>query len=327
MMAPSQVPQLSQEKSLSLDSELLFLPTGKTKKKRILSAHDEEPQKKIRKTSMTKKRRMALEAATAAAIARGEKPPTLEDIKEDLSPRKPKKPKKEKKSQAKPKDPVDVEKQCGVPLPNGLLCARSLTCKTHSMSAKRSVQGRSAPYDVLLGNYQKKNQIKLASLSNSQQLADENEAFGGANQDPEEEVQQVMTGVLRSNPVPLEQKVLFPMKLRTQFVKMREMLAGALVPPNYTSTPIQQQLTGSIFGRMIGFNKKSLQADNNFKVIQPINLARVQQLQAMKMHQQRMQQQQQQQLQQQQQQQHQTQHLQTSQSSQTLEQPQTPKNK
>ena len=73
--------------------------------------------------------------------------------------------KKKKKDdpKAKPvkqKQPVDVEKQCGVKLDNGQLCARSLTCKSHSMGAKRAVPGRSLPYDMLLAQYQKKNQAK-----------------------------------------------------------------------------------------------------------------------------------------------------------------------
>jgi hypothetical protein len=59
--------------------------------------------------------------------------------------------------------PVDVEKQCGVILPNGQPCARSLTCKSHSMGAKRAVPGRSLPYDMLLAAYQKKNQAKQQS--------------------------------------------------------------------------------------------------------------------------------------------------------------------
>jgi SAGA-associated factor 73 len=71
---------------------------------------------------------------------------------------------------AKPKGPVDVEKQCGVLLPNGSQCARSLTCKSHSMGAKRAVHGRSLPYDVLLANYQKKNQAKLQRMSFSRPL-------------------------------------------------------------------------------------------------------------------------------------------------------------
>jgi len=63
----------------------------------------------------------------------------------------------------KPKGPVDVERQCGVPLPNGGFCARSLTCKSHAMGAKRAVPGRSLPYDTLLAQYQKKNQAKQQS--------------------------------------------------------------------------------------------------------------------------------------------------------------------
>jgi len=78
--------------------------------------------------------------------------------------------KKKKKDEVKaklprPKAPVDVEKQCGVELPNGGQCARSLTCKSHSMGAKRAVPGRSAPYDKLLADYQRKNQAKLQSTS------------------------------------------------------------------------------------------------------------------------------------------------------------------
>jgi SAGA-associated factor 73 len=65
-----------------------------------------------------------------------------------------------KGKQTKPKGPVDVEKQCGVALPNSGFCARSLTCKSHSMGLKRAVPGRSLPYDMLLAQYQKKNQAK-----------------------------------------------------------------------------------------------------------------------------------------------------------------------
>lgn len=61
--------------------------------------------------------------------------------------------------------PVDVERQCGVITPNGVPCARSLTCKSHSMGAKRAVPGRSLPYDMLLAAYQKKNQAKQQSAS------------------------------------------------------------------------------------------------------------------------------------------------------------------
>lgn len=86
----------------------------------------------------------------------GDKEPKKKKAKKDEPP-KPKIP--------KPKGPVDVEKQCGVVLPNGGNCARSLTCKSHSMGAKRSVPGRSLPYDILLNQYQKKNQAKQQSMS------------------------------------------------------------------------------------------------------------------------------------------------------------------
>lgn len=52
--------------------------------------------------------------------------------------------------------PIDVERHCGVPLPNGLLCARSLTCKCHTMGAKRAVRGRSGPYDLLLAAHRRR---------------------------------------------------------------------------------------------------------------------------------------------------------------------------
>ena len=64
----------------------------------------------------------------------------------------------------KVKAPVDVEKQCGVPLEKGGMCARSLTCKSHAMGAKRAVAGRSMPYDILLAAYQKKNQARQQSI-------------------------------------------------------------------------------------------------------------------------------------------------------------------
>lgn len=84
---------------------------------------------------------------------------------EDKEPKKKKKKEEPKPKAPKPKGPVDVEKQCGVILPNGAQCARSLTCKSHSMGAKRAVPGRSLPYDMLLQAYQKKNQARQQSES------------------------------------------------------------------------------------------------------------------------------------------------------------------
>ncbi|GAA5854018.1 hypothetical protein JCM8547_008195 [Rhodosporidiobolus lusitaniae] len=55
---------------------------------------------------------------------------------------------------------VDVDRQCGVINDKGYPCPRSLTCKTHNMSHKRAVPGRSQPYDILLFEWQKANKAK-----------------------------------------------------------------------------------------------------------------------------------------------------------------------
>lgn len=57
--------------------------------------------------------------------------------------------------------PVDVDKHCGVINDKGFPCSRSLTCKTHSMGAKRSVPHRSQPYDVLLAEWIRTNKPSL----------------------------------------------------------------------------------------------------------------------------------------------------------------------
>lgn len=53
--------------------------------------------------------------------------------------------------------PVDYDKQCGVINDKNLPCSRSLTCKSHSMGAKRSVLGRSRPYNELLLDWNRAN--------------------------------------------------------------------------------------------------------------------------------------------------------------------------
>lgn len=75
---------------------------------------------------------------------------------EDSSAPKKKKP-ATKVTKGRTKGPVDLDKQCGVINDKGLPCSRSLTCKSHSMGAKRAVQGRSRPYDELLLDWQRLN--------------------------------------------------------------------------------------------------------------------------------------------------------------------------
>lgn len=174
----------------------------------------------------------------------------------------------------KTKGPVDVEKQCGVPLANGGYCARSLTCKTHSMGAKRAVAGRSAPYDVLLQQYQKRNQAKLAANNALAFQKKENEElygqYGGdfGNQtevgsqkflDANEETHLVLEGVSKSYPIPLERNVLVPPRSRNKFLYMREAYANALISsgtnnsgasnsPSTDQTLANQAISGSLGG-------------------------------------------------------------------------------
>jgi len=132
------------------------------------------------------------------------------------------------KTGAKPKGPVDVEKQCGVKLPNGAMCARSLTCKSHSMGAKRAVPGRSLPYDMLLQQYQKKNQAKQqrAAINANAPVTDDFEIEGPV--DSEEEKEAVVAGVRSSAPRPVVGRTFVETRKKYQYVRMKEMLLNAL---------------------------------------------------------------------------------------------------
>lgn len=186
---------------------------------------------------------------------------------------------------------IDFDKQCGVHLPEGGYCARSLTCKSHSMGAKRSVHGRTQPFDTLLAEYHKQHQTKIGAAAEkrakqqeiqkhqkqvqkehkkqSQQqkqgqrgknkgsssasgssgtaksgtpsgsgkhAANDINASSSMDLTPEEETTQVLNGVSRSFPLPLESNVLSSVKRRSKYFRMREMFASAFsVRPGYTS--------------------------------------------------------------------------------------------
>ncbi|KAK3990177.1 SCA7, zinc-binding domain-containing protein [Cladorrhinum sp. PSN332] len=147
----------------------------------------------------------------------------------ELDKGKAKKKKEEPKKAAKPKGPVDVERQCGVTLPNGQPCARSLTCKSHSMGAKRAVPGRSLPYDMLLAAYQKKNQAKQqkAAIDANAPLEDDDELNAGAV-DSDEETAAVMGALAHWNPQPVvPQPVFTPIKRQYQLARLHEQLQTA----------------------------------------------------------------------------------------------------
>ncbi|KAF9875651.1 hypothetical protein CkaCkLH20_07032 [Colletotrichum karsti] len=147
----------------------------------------------------------------------------------DKGPKQKKKKEEPKPKAPKPKGPVDVERQCGVLLPNGQPCARSLTCKSHSMGAKRAVAGRSLPYDMLLAAYQKKNQAKQqkAALDANAPLEDEDEANAGPV-DSDEETAAVMNALAHWNPQPVvPQPMLNPIRRQYQLARLHEQLQMA----------------------------------------------------------------------------------------------------
>ncbi|EED21941.1 beta-ketoacyl synthase (Cem1), putative [Talaromyces stipitatus ATCC 10500] len=151
-----------------------------------------------------------------------------EDEKDGKEPKKKKKKEEPKPKVPKPKGPVDVEKQCGVLLPNGSMCARSLTCKSHSMGAKRAVPGRSLPYDMLLQAYQKKNQARQqkAAIDANAPLQDDFENNGPVDSDEERDA--VMAAISRSHPTPLAVHTLIPTRKKYHYVRMKEMLSNVL---------------------------------------------------------------------------------------------------
>lgn len=153
------------------------------------------------------------------ADGEGDKEPKKKKLKKD-EPSKPKLP--------KPKGPVNVEQQCGVMLPNGGFCARSLTCKSHSMGAKRSVPGRSLPYDQLLAMYQKRNQAKIqkAALEAKAPLLDDGPPEGPVDSDEEKDA--VMAAIARMRPMSLDQHVFVPTAEKYKHIRMKEMLGNAL---------------------------------------------------------------------------------------------------
>jgi SAGA-associated factor 73 len=140
---------------------------------------------------------------------------------------------------AKPKGPVDVEKQCGVILSNGAMCARSLTCKSHSMGAKRAVPGRSMKYDILLAQYQRKNQAKLhrAAMDANAPMQDEFEPQGPIDSDEERDA--VMKGINqyyrpdnftggRTMGAPLESYNSVPLRRRYNYIRLKGAIQQAI---------------------------------------------------------------------------------------------------
>lgn len=246
-----------------------------------------KPKKKYKKSQMQKEKEAANAAAAAAAAAEAanNRASTAAHAK--------KKKQAKVKTTTKAKGPVDVEKQCGVPLPLGGFCARSLTCKTHSMGAKRAVPGRSAPYDILLQQYQKRNQAKLAASNALAAQRRENAQLSGMSVgdsqngdglgnlhivlDSDTETQLVLEGLSKNCPAPLERNIMLPVRHRHKFLYMREAYANALIttgsaaadslPQSADLTLANQAISGSIGGlqgrcALVNVDGKSISSDS-----------------------------------------------------------------
>lgn len=151
------------------------------------------------------------------------------DENEEGIPTKKKKKKDEAKAKAsKPKAPVDVERQCGVELPLGGQCARSLTCKSHSMGAKRAVAGRSAPYDKLLMEYQRKNAARQQKAAFDANAPDpEDDAVPSGPIDEQAETDLFMAAIAQNwGGAPAVPKRVHPLSSKYSRVRIRNMISS-----------------------------------------------------------------------------------------------------
>ncbi|GJJ68131.1 SAGA-associated factor 73 [Entomortierella parvispora] len=185
------------------------------------------PKSKKRKTSVVLE-----EPETPVSAVEMSPPPSSTTEKKPLD----KKQKVAKPPKVKPaarvKGPLDLDKQCGVIMvPGNTPCARSLTCKSHSMSSKRSVEGRSRPYDVLLSLVQKKpvsvKDEKSGRLESEAPLAEKEDV----NVDSDEEFNDLLDAVKSYEPQPLASRPMTYMRRRNNCLRIRDLFFDALKGP------------------------------------------------------------------------------------------------
>lgn len=75
---------------------------------------------------------------------------------------------------------LDFDRHCGVLTDQGVHCIRALTCKSHSMSAKRAVVGRSMEFDKLLARHHA-NKAATSALSASSSIVSAKTLFAPAS--------------------------------------------------------------------------------------------------------------------------------------------------
>ncbi|KAI9469961.1 MAG: hypothetical protein EXX96DRAFT_453342, partial [Benjaminiella poitrasii] len=95
------------------------------------------------------------------------------------------------------------------------------------MGAKRAVEGRTQPYDVLLAAYQKKS---IGRPNAKDQSSHTNQANEEPFVDSDEEVENIMQAFKQSRPTPLAEKRYFFVKRRRQCFRLRDILVDAITP-------------------------------------------------------------------------------------------------
>ncbi|KAJ2777403.1 SAGA complex subunit Sgf73 [Coemansia interrupta] len=165
---------------------------------------------------------------------------------------------KRERDQAKARQPVDLDKQCGVVAePGAAPCSRSLTCKTHSMAMKRAVLGRSKLFDALLQAHLAKSRSAAAAKNAASRSAAAGNAgnavrdamamvlgedgrvdasFFDEDEDDEElgsdeEAEKIIAAVACSRGKPLAVRPMLLPRRRHHYLRVRDLFFDALKPP------------------------------------------------------------------------------------------------
>ncbi|KAG1444478.1 hypothetical protein G6F46_011362 [Rhizopus delemar] len=155
----------------------------------------------------------------------------------------------EKSSLVENEAPLNLDRQCGVLIPpTNEPCTRAITCKIHSVGAKRAVTGRSQSFNDLIAVYQKKgigrpqvpdkeDQLKVmleesSSAGNHVSELNHPEEAGTAvdDVDSDEETQTISAILKGMKPKPLGERQVFYVQRRRKYFKIRDILLEAMTP-------------------------------------------------------------------------------------------------
>ncbi|KAJ2371102.1 SAGA complex subunit Sgf73 [Coemansia sp. RSA 2607] len=213
-------------------------------KRAASEAADEQPAGAKRAKGMSKKEQMRLEKEQRER----ERVERREQQRQDKERKKLEREAKRSRDQAKARQPVDLDRQCGVVAePGALPCSRSLTCKTHSMAMKRAVLGRSKLFDALLQAHLAKSRSAAAAKSAASRSA----AAGSAVRDAlalalgdgaedcsldedlpsDDEAERVIAAVACSRGRPLAVRPVLLPRRRHHYLRVRDLFFDALKPP------------------------------------------------------------------------------------------------